>query len=55
MEALLAEQSQIVESFQHLHDRAPTSTCKELLAQLPQLETHEAQRMSHAGNRLDDM
>ncbi|MBM3105838.1 ATPase [Pseudomonas sp. V1] len=54
-EALLAEQSQIIELFQHLHDRAPTSTCKELLAQLLQLETHEARRMSHAANRLEDM
>jgi hypothetical protein len=55
MEALLAEQSQIIELFRHLRDRAPTSTCEELLEQLLQLETHVAKRMSHAANRLEDM
>ncbi|WP_299018533.1 ATPase [uncultured Photobacterium sp.] len=47
--------SQVIELYRYLSDRAETESSKELLVELADLEKHEAMRMVHSANRLQDM
>lgn len=47
--------SQVIELYKYLSDRAEPESSKELLAELTELEKHEAMRMVHGANRLQDM
>ncbi|MGF1759562.1 ATPase [Photobacterium sagamiensis] len=46
---------QLTELYRYLQSRAESSSSQELLAQLAELEKHEAMLMVHSANRLQDM
>lgn len=46
---------QVIELYRYLQSRAEPESSKEVLAQLTDLEQHEAMRMVHSANRLEDM
>tara|TARA_R110002095_G_scaffold182796_3_gene159995 strand:- start:282 stop:740 length:459 start_codon:yes stop_codon:yes gene_type:complete len=51
----LSQHEQVIDLYRYLHSRADIPEAIELLSQLLELEEHEAMRMSHSANRLQDM
>ena len=52
---IVKQHNQIIDLYRYLYSRAPTPSIKDLLAQLLELEEHEAMRMAHSANRLEDL
>jgi hypothetical protein len=46
---------EVIDLYRYLQDRAEPPSSKELLGQLAELEKHEAMRMIHSANRLEDL
>ena len=46
---------QVIELYRYLQSRAEPESSQEVLAQLSELEKHEAMRMVHSAHRLEDM
>lgn len=46
---------QVIELYRYLQSRAEPESSQEVLSQLTELEKHEAMRMVHSANRLEDL
>lgn len=52
---VMMQHEQIIELYKFMRSRADTEEARELLQQLVDMEQHEAMRMAHATNRLEDL
>lgn len=55
MEVIVDQHQQVIELYNYLYSRAEAPSAKELLDNLRSYEKHEAMRMSHSANRLNDI
>jgi len=52
---ITGQHGQVIDLYRYLHSRAQTVSAQDLLAQLLDLEEHEAMRMAQSANRLEDL
>jgi len=52
---IVSQHQKVIEFYRYLYSRAETTSSQELLANLTELEKHEAMRMVHSANRLQDL
>lgn len=55
IKALEHQHAQVIGLYRHLQSRVGTPSAQELLESLVSLEEHEAFRMNHGANRLEDL
>ena len=52
---IVSQHQKVIEFYRYLQSRAESTSSRELLASLTELEKHEAMRMVHSANRLQDL